>query len=320
MTTNVDDLRQKLRRTEELRSVITTMKLLAAIAAGRLETALTAAQTADEQIELGLATLIRNETPRFEGEPLGVNQTVTGRTTLVAFGSSQGLVGSFNRRVAQSTQALLTELTEPPMLMAWGERMGEAMRELHMEPNLVLSSLGTPEAISDSVREILQQTIAQEDNGPTAAPHHLLLVFNLSSEGGSYQTSSKRILPLDDRWLSRIMTRQWPSRTRPELVGPTKELLHTLIEHHIFLSLHETLLQSRLAENRARLLAMSRAEKRIDERRDELTHAYHSARQESIDAELFDLISGFESLAGDHFGRVLRSASIAASAGNATAS
>jgi F-type H+-transporting ATPase subunit gamma len=41
---------------------------------------------------------------------------------------------------------------------------------------------------------------------------------------------------------------------------------------------------------------MQRAEKSIDERLGGLNAAFHRLRQGSIDEELFDVISGFESL------------------------
>jgi F-type H+-transporting ATPase subunit gamma len=41
---------------------------------------------------------------------------------------------------------------------------------------------------------------------------------------------------------------------------------------------------------------MQRADKNIDELLQELTRSYHRVRQSGIDAELFDVISGFEAL------------------------
>jgi F-type H+-transporting ATPase subunit gamma len=46
-----------------------------------------------------------------------------------------------------------------------------------------------------------------------------------------------------------------------------------------------------------RLAAMQRAEKNIEGILDELTRTFHRVRQESIDEELFELISGYEALA-----------------------
>jgi F-type H+-transporting ATPase subunit gamma len=41
---------------------------------------------------------------------------------------------------------------------------------------------------------------------------------------------------------------------------------------------------------------MQRAEKNIKQQLEDWQHTYHRLRQNSIDAELFDLVSGFEAL------------------------
>jgi hypothetical protein len=54
---------------------------------------------------------------------------------------------------------------------------------------------------------------------------------------------------------------------------------------------------SNASENASRLAAMQRAEKNIDELLEDLNRIFHRLRQSGIDAELFDVISGFEALA-----------------------
>ena len=52
------------------------------------------------------------------------------------------------------------------------------------------------------------------------------------------------------------------------------------------------------SENASRLAAMQRAEKNIKDILEDLNRKFHRARQASIDEELFDVVSGFEVLAG----------------------
>jgi F-type H+-transporting ATPase subunit gamma len=54
--------------------------------------------------------------------------------------------------------------------------------------------------------------------------------------------------------------------------------------------------ESLASENASRLDAMQRAEKNIDSILEDLNRKLHSIRQESIDEELFDVISGYEAL------------------------
>jgi DNA anti-recombination protein RmuC len=54
--------------------------------------------------------------------------------------------------------------------------------------------------------------------------------------------------------------------------------------------------ESLAAENGSRLAAMQRAEKNIDDMVEDLNQTFHRLRQSSIDEELFDVVSGYESI------------------------
>ncbi|WP_339135973.1 MAG: F0F1 ATP synthase subunit gamma [Candidatus Electrothrix sp. GW3-4] len=54
--------------------------------------------------------------------------------------------------------------------------------------------------------------------------------------------------------------------------------------------------ESLASENASRLAAMQRADKNINELLEDLNRTFHSLHQSGIDEELFDVISGFESL------------------------
>ncbi|GAB1487347.1 hypothetical protein MASR2M79_24040 [Aminivibrio sp.] len=51
------------------------------------------------------------------------------------------------------------------------------------------------------------------------------------------------------------------------------------------------------SENASRLSAMERADRNIDDLLDDLGRSYHRLRQSGIDAELFDLLAGYEVMA-----------------------
>ena len=66
----------------------------------------------------------------------------------------------------------------------------------------------------------------------------------------------------------------------------------------LFISLFRACAESLASENASRLVAMERADKNISELLEQLHGAFHQLRQGDIDEELFDVISGFEALAG----------------------
>ena len=91
----------------------------------------------------------------------------------------------------------------------------------------------------------------------------------------------------------------WPTRPLPEIVGGTRagaKTLRALIREYLFVSLFRACAESLASENASRLAAMERADRNIDELLEEMNGRFHQLRQSGIDAELFDVIAGFEAL------------------------
>ena len=80
---------------------------------------------------------------------------------------------------------------------------------------------------------------------------------------------------------------RWPHHSAKALIG-----------EYLFILLFRACAESLASENASRLAAMQRAEKNIGDLLDRLQRSFHQLRQSSIDEELFDVISGFEAMAG----------------------
>jgi F-type H+-transporting ATPase subunit gamma len=72
--------------------------------------------------------------------------------------------------------------------------------------------------------------------------------------------------------------------------------LRALIREYLFVSLFRACAESLASENASRLAAMQRADKNINDLLEDLNRTFHRFRQNGIDEELFDVISGFEAL------------------------
>jgi F-type H+-transporting ATPase subunit gamma len=79
-------------------------------------------------------------------------------------------------------------------------------------------------------------------------------------------------------------------------IGGGTITLRALIREYLFISLFRACAESLASENASRLAAMQRAEKNIGELLEDLNRTFHRLRQNSIDEELFDVVSGFEAL------------------------
>ena len=112
-----------------------------------------------------------------------------------------------------------------------------------------------------------------------------------------YLPVHQRLLPLDDAWRRKLVEFAWPTKPLPEVMGG-RATLRALIREYLFVTLFRACAESLASENASRLAAMERADRNIDELLGDLNASFHRLRQGGIDAELFDVISGFEALAG----------------------
>ncbi len=85
-------------------------------------------------------------------------------------------------------------------------------------------------------------------------------------------------------WCPELMSKRCPGK------------LPAFVREFLFVSLFRVCAQSLASENAARLEAMQRTKKIIDQMLLRLRRSFQRLRQERIDEELFDLVSGFEAL------------------------
>lgn len=111
-----------------------------------------------------------------------------------------------------------------------------------------------------------------------------------------YEPVSQRLLPLDAKWQQALSKIPWPTKRLPEVINSNVTALRALIREYLFISLFRACAESLASENASRLAAMQRADKNIDEILENLQGSFHRFRQNSIDQELFEVVSGYESL------------------------
>jgi F-type H+-transporting ATPase subunit gamma len=124
----------------------------------------------------------------------------------------------------------------------------------------------------------------------------IFVFHNQPLAGDTYQPVMKRLLPLDAIWERDLARLSWPGKPLPEVIGPTPAALAAFIREYLFALIFQACAQSLASENASRLAAMQRAEQNIADLLATLTRNYHRLRQESIDEELREVISGYEAL------------------------
>ena len=294
MSDTTAGLRRKIGGAGDLQSVVRTMKAVAASSIGQYEQSVSALAGYYRTVELGLSACFRENGPApLVAEPKG--KTEAGAIGAVVFGSDQGLVGQFNDVVADYAVKTLAALPAKAKVWAVGERVHERLAGAGLPPMGLFAVPNSVKAIPRLVGRILVESEARQSGGEIAELH---LFYNRPTSGAVYEPVSQRLLPLDEVWRRELAALPWPTKTVPEVIGGGTATLREFIRGYLFVSLFRACAESLASENASRLAAMERADKNINELLENLHGTFHQLRQSGIDEELFDVISGFEALAG----------------------
>ena len=295
MSNTTASLRRKITGAGDLQSVVRTMKAVAASSIGQYEKSVHALADYYRAVELGLGACFREAAPA----PLLVKpkrKTVAGVIGAVVFGSDQGLVGQFNDVVADYAVKTLGSLPAKAEVWAVGERVHERLADAGLTLTGLFAVPNSVDAITPLVGQILVACEARQSRGEVTELH---LFYNRPISGAVYAPVSQQLLPLDDKWRRKLIALPWPAGNLPEVVGGGTDTLRALIREYLFVSLFRACAESLASENASRLAAMQRADKNIDELLEDLNRNFHRLRQDGIDEELFDVVSGFEALSAE---------------------
>ncbi len=291
MSDTLASLRHKIGGAGDLKSVVRSMKALAASSIGQYEKSVLALADYDRTVELGLAVCLRNRQAAAEqaGPPAASAKSVSA----IVFGSDQGLVGQFNDVLADFVAKTLDPLPGEKQVWAVGDRVHSRLADAGL-PLVGLFAVPTSVgAITPLVGQILIETEAHHEKHETV---QLYVFHNHPKVGADYEPVSQHLLPLDAQWGLGLAHLAWPTKNLPEVIGDHEQTLRALIREYLFVSLFKACAESLAAENASRLAAMQRAEKNIDDLVGSLNQTFRRLRQTSIDEELFDVISGYETL------------------------
>ncbi|MEA5574357.1 F0F1 ATP synthase subunit gamma [Calothrix sp. UHCC 0171] len=302
----LEALQSKIKSVEDLGAVVRTMKTLAMVNIRQYEKARITLTDYSKTIELGLQALLRE---RYFSETMTLlpnsQKQNHGLVGVILFGSDHGLCGQFNEQIVAYALEQLNQQQIPcdrRQIATVGTRLlphlETAKQPIHNQFSLPSSIAGTTQLVQEILLTIEQWRFRQitEPGEEIYNLEQLLLFYNHSLSSTSYQPFTVQLLPLDINWLHQLEQRPWNSAALPTQTMSWERLFPVFIRQYLFVSLYQAIVESMASENGSRLTSMQAAEKNIEERLIDLNADYRSSRQNSITAELLDIIAGFEAL------------------------
>jgi F-type H+-transporting ATPase subunit gamma len=293
MSGATDSLGRKIAGATDLKAVVRSMKALAASSVGQYETATESLRDYCRTVELGLSACLRGQT--YPAPLIGRGHAASARAVgAVIFGSDQGLVGRFNEVLMEFAVSRLDVLPgKTTQIWVVGERMRDLVVDAGLPAPSVLSTPVSVDAITALVDRILIDIEAARERRGIGEIH---VFHNQPRSTDMYEPVGRRMLPLDRLWQDSLLKLAWPTKNLPQVVEAAAPALAAFIREYLFVQLFQACAESLASENASRLAAMQRAEKNIEQILEELNRRFHRIRQESIDAELFEVVAGYESL------------------------
>jgi len=292
----LESLQRRIRSAEDLRSIVGTMKTLAAVSIRQYERAVEALVEYNRTTDLGLQVVLAGWAQK-QGR---VKKHSEGRLGAVVLGSDQGMCGQFNDHVVRHAVESLDSMPIDPgnrALAGVGVRAASRLEEAGQIVEDVYTLPGSALGITPLVQHLL---LLIDGWRMERDVNQVYLYYNRSAKGIAYHPTTLRLLPISTEQLPREGINTWPSRSLPTFTMDRERLLAALIRQHLFVLLFRTIAESLASENASRLITMQMAEKNIDERLAAFYKGYHDLRQSTITSEILDIISGFEALSEDY--------------------
>jgi len=290
----IEGLKRKIQSTEDLQSVVKTMKSLAAVKIRQYEKAVDALEDYNRTVEMALRVVVRR------AHEIGKRRQVRSNGSLgaVILGSDQGMCGQLNDQVVTHSLKAMQRLEmsiDRRRVLAMGLRVSALLAAQGQPVEETFSLPGSVDGITVKVQDLLLRIQAWTD---VQGLDQVFLFYSRPVSAATYRPHSVRLLPVDEQWLKTMREKSWPTRMLPMFTMDRERLFWALIQHYLFVSLFRAIAESAASENASRLASMQGAEKNIREQLAELNSRYHQQRQMTITEELLDIVSGFEALKG----------------------
>ncbi len=209
--------------------------------------------------------------------------------------ADRGLAGGLNANMNRAGASLLLEYqpdVERVAVLPVGRKGRDFFRRAGMELVADFSELGDFPAFED-VRPIARIIM---DDFLSGKVDKVIIGYQRFVNAAVQRPTTLQILPIEPP-AEVAEGAEGAGKSVDFIIEPSPEaLLDTLLPRFVEMQVYAAVLEARASEQSARMVAMRQATDAANEMVNDLTLAYNKARQESITAELLDLVGGVAAL------------------------
>lgn len=215
------------------------------------------------------------------------------KVRIICMTSDRGLCGAFNSNVIRGTEGFIRERVKEGKevsLVTVGRKGNDLFRKKENivgKYNDVFKQFDF--SLAADVGDILISSFMDEEYD------ELYIAYNEFRNIAIQRTKIERLLPIPS--IDSVEELE-PERRVEYIYEPSEEtIIGEILPAYIKMMIYRSLLETAAGENGARMVAMDNATINCEEMIGDLTLKYNKARQQSITAELMDIVGGTEALA-----------------------
>jgi ATP synthase F1 gamma subunit len=271
--TSSSDLEKKIKVFLTIEDIINAMKAYAGVTIRKTEELVLNIRRYEENIFSSLADVM-TQRPENALEEQGRQKRI-----LIAFGSSQGLCGAYNEKIADT---VFDTVTGDDTLFVIGRRLTSSLELRKLGYDYFDDSVVSVNGIEDALRETTSKIMSIYKNKEY---YNLAIIFT-SVSGNKSDISIEQVLPPD---IGRVRTLR-PAGVSPLTYLEREIIFNKVLEEFLYISLYRGFIESLRSENWYRLRSMEGAAENIKRRISDLDSLQKYIRQEEITEEMLEIL------------------------------
>lgn len=283
------DLRRRIRSVRNTQQITRAMKIVSAARLRRAQDRVTASRPYSKgfgEVLQQIAAAVRGAEANGFQHPL-LERREESRILVFVVTSDRGLCGAYNANLVKSARRFIDDKVKSGIsvdLHTVGRKGDEffrkrsySIRDAHIQFLAQMTYL--------QVEEMAHQLISCYSEGEYDAVY---LIYTEFRSAASQMSTQKKLLPV-------ALPADGES---PEYLfdQPAEELLASMLNQYVVLSLFQSLLEANASEHGARMTAMDSATRNASDMIQKLTMRLNRVRQASITTELIEVVSGAQAL------------------------
>jgi F-type H+-transporting ATPase subunit gamma len=262
---------KKLKTFYFLEDIVNAMKAYAGVTIRKTEELVLNIRTYEENVLYAFSDLLVYY-------PEITPEKTEGKRILICFGSSQGLCGSFNDKLADDISG---NIANTDRLFVIGRRLKSSLDSRGISSGDYINSVVSV----NGIQEALNRTISRIKNIYGREGYYNLNLIFIYVANNEAMTSIERILPPDIRRVRDIK----PATVNPLSYIDPEKIFESILEEFLYISLYRGYMESLRSENWYRLRSMENAHEGLKQRIAELDSLKKYIRQEEITEEMLEI-------------------------------